>query len=426
MMGSGKKKLRRRQIRRFGIILCTLCAACLLQFALPGALSSLFAAESVAKDTHLTGDMRQTRFVTILSKQVKFGIRTLDDPYRVIIDMSDVKLNLPAGSGKIGKGLVTGYRYGRVEPFGVRIILDVKTPVIVKKASIWPAKDGRLPRLVVELTATDRKTFLAKQRARAKSRNAALKKTRRSSGLSSKKSKSHRGKRIIVIDPGHGGIDPGAISKKGLKEKNVVFAFSKVLRDKLKKTGRYEVVMTRTVDSYIPLRKRVELGRHKGADLFISIHADSLGGKYASRVSGATVYTLSERASDEEAKDLAAKQNRSDIIAGVALPAESDDVSNILIDLAQRETNNLSIGFADALLANMSGKTKFSKKSRRFAGFRVLKAPDVPSVLLELGYMSNGDDVKRLQSTTWRKKVAAAVAKAVDTYFSKRLVRNPY
>jgi len=129
MMGSGKMKLRRRQTRRLGKILYALCAACLLQFVLPGAVSSLFAAESVARDTHLAGDMRQTRFVTILSKQVKFGVRTLADPYRVIIDMSDVKLNLPAGSGKTGKGLVSGYRYGRVEPFGVRIILDVKNPV---------------------------------------------------------------------------------------------------------------------------------------------------------------------------------------------------------------------------------------------------------------------------------------------------------
>ena len=206
----------------------------------------------------------------------------------------------------------------------------------------------------------------------------------------------------------------------------MVLTFSKLLRDTLKKTGRYNVIMTRSVDSYIPLRKRVNLGRRKGADLFISIHADALPGKYANRVSGATVYTLSEEASDEEAKDLAAKENRSDIIAGVALPLRSDDVTNILIDLAQRETNNLSIGFADTLLASMSGKTKITKKSRRYAGFRVLKAPDVPSVLVELGYMSNRSDVKRFKSSAWRKKVVSAIARAVDSYFAKRLVGNPY
>lgn len=411
------------QVRYFAILFCALCP---LVLATPSAVSSVLAAESVARDAHLSGDKKHTRFVTVLSKHVKFGVRTLADPYRVIIDMSDVKLNLPAGSGKKGKGLVNGFRYGRVEPHGVRIILDVKAPVIVEKAVIWPAADGYSPRLVVELSRTDHKTFSAKQRARAKKRTAALKKTSKASRPAAKTSKPRRSKPVIVIDPGHGGIDPGAISREGLKEKNMVFAFSKILRDKLKKTGRYEVVMTRSVDSYVALRKRVELGRSKEADLFISIHADSLPRRYANRVSGATVYTLSEKASDEEAKDLAAKENRSDIIAGVALPEKSDDVTNILIDLAQRETNNLSVGFADALLASLSGKTKFSKKSRRYAGFRVLKAPDVPSVLLELGYMSNSNDVKRLKSTVWRNKVAVAVAGAVETYLAKRTVSNPY
>ena len=426
MVRLGKMNFRVRHARQISCIATAFCALCFLLLAWSGAVSSALSAESVAKDAHLSGDKQHTRFVTILSKQVKFGVRTLSDPYRVIIDMSDVKLNLPSGSGKKGRGLVTGYRYGRVEPHGVRIILDVDAPVKVDKAVILPAAGGYSPRLVVELTRTDRKTFIANQRASAKLRTAALKNTRNASRPAAKKRKSRRSKRVIVIDPGHGGIDPGAISKKGLKEKDMVFAFSKVLRDKLMKTGRYEVVMTRSVDSYIALRKRVDLGRRKGADLFISIHADSLAGRYANKVSGATVYTLSEQASDEEAKDLAAKENRSDIIAGIALPAQSDDVTNILIDLAQRETNNLSIGFADALLASMSGKIKFSKKSRRYAGFRVLKAPDVPSVLLELGYMSNRNDVKRFKSPAWRNKVAAAVAVAVDSYFTKRTARNPY
>lgn len=411
---------------RIGLIASALCAVCFLQLAALGSVTSLLAAESVAKDTRLGGDEQHTRFVTVLSKQVKFAVRTLADPYRVVIDMSDVKLNLPAGRGKKGRGLVTGYRYGRVEPHGVRIILDVKAPVLVDSASIWPAANGQPPRLVVELTRTDRKTFLANQRAGRKSRTAALKKTQRASRPATKRRKSRSAKPVIVIDPGHGGIDPGAIAKAGLKEKDVVFSFSKVLQAKLKQTGRYDVVLTRSVDSYISLRKRVDLGRRKGADLFISIHADSLPGKYANSVSGATVYTLSERASDEEAKDLAAKENRSDIIAGVALPAQSDDVTNILIDLAQRETNNLSIGFADILLASMSGKTKIRKKSRRAAGFRVLKAPDVPSVLVELGYMSNRADVKRFKSTAWHNKVAGAIAWAVDSYFVKRTARNPY
>ena len=408
-----------------------LCLACLLQVWLPGTVSNLRADESIAKDARLGGDTQRTRFVTVLSKKVKFAIRTLANPYRVVIDLSDVKLNLPSGRGKESRGLVKGYRYGRVEPYGVRIILDVKAPVLVDKASIWPARDGNPPRLVVELTKTDSETFLVKQRARMNSLAAARRTAKGGkSGAPSlskpKRRKSVKAKRVIVIDPGHGGIDPGAVSKDGLKEKDMVFAFSRALRDKLKKSGRYQVIMTRSVDSYVPLRKRVDIGRHKSADLFISVHADSLSGRYANSVAGATVYTLSEQASDEEAKALAAKENRSDIIAGVELPSDSNDVTNILIDLAQRETKNLSIGFADTLLASLSGKTKIRKKGRRYAGFRVLKAPDVPSVLIELGYMTHPEDVKRLKSSAWRGKVAGAVASAVDTYFVKRTARNPF
>ncbi len=417
----------RRWIRAAVVLLL----ACLLHIWPPGGAPSLRADDSIAKDARLGGDAERTRFVTVLSKRVKFAIRTLADPYRVIIDLSDVKLNLPKGRGKESKGLVKGYRYGRVEPYGVRIILDVKAPVLVDKASIWPARDGNPPRLVVELTKTSRNIFLVKQREHMNSR-AAARRTAKGGNSGAlpfskpKRKKSRNARRVIVIDPGHGGIDPGAVSKAGLKEKDMVFAFSKALRDKLKKSGRYEVLMTRSVDSYVPLRKRVDIGRRKSADLFISVHADSLPGRYAKSVAGATVYTLSEEASDEEAKALAAKENRSDIIAGVELPSQSSDVTNILIDLAQRETKNLSIGFADTLLDSLSGKTKIRKKGRRYAGFRVLKAPDVPSVLIELGYMTHPEDVKRLKSSAWRSKVAGAVAKAVDTYFSKRTARNPY
>ncbi len=409
--------------------LIVLCLACVLQLSLPAGATKVFAAGSVANDARLGGDANRTRFVTVLSKKVKFGIRTLANPYRVIIDLSDVKLNFPSGRGSKGRGLVKGYRYGRVEPHGVRIILDVKEPVLVDKASIWPASNGNPPRLVVELVKTDRKIFLSKQAART--RQAASARPRNGGSGSPavhapKRRKSANAKRVIVIDPGHGGIDPGAISRSGLKEKDIVLAFSKTLQTKLKASGRYQVVMTRTQDGYIPLRKRVEIGRHKGADLFISVHADALPGRNARKVTGAAVYTLSEDASDEEAKALAAKENRSDIIAGVELPSESNDVTNILIDLAQRETKNLSISFADTLLTGLAGKTSVRKKARRFAGFRVLKAPDVPSVLLELGYVTNSVDAKRLQSSAWRNKVAEAVAKAVDTYFSRQLARKPF
>jgi N-acetylmuramoyl-L-alanine amidase len=411
-------------LRLFAALTLAIALSDLLAFA---QTSSHAAQDPVAKDARLGGDATRTRFVTDLSKEVRFAVRTLADPYRVIIDLSDVQLSFPTGRGKEGRGLVKGYRYGRVEPFGVRIILDVNAPVLIDKASIWKTRDGHPPRLVVELVRTDRKTFLASQRQQLAARS---KNSDRRSGLSlpqpPKKKKALGARHVIVIDPGHGGIDPGAHAKSGLKEKDVVFQFSQILRKRLEKTGHYEVKLTRSSDTYIPLRKRVDIAREISADLFVSVHADALPGKYADQVSGATVYSLSEKASDDEAKVLAAKENKSDIIAGVEIPVESDDVANILIDLALRETKNLSISFAETLLDNLHGKTKLSKRSRKYAGFRVLKAPDVPSVLLELGYMTNAEDVRRLQSAAWKEKIADAMVRAIDAYFAKQTARNPY
>jgi len=384
----------------------------------------VLANESIARDAQLGGNAERTRFVTVLSKKVRFGIRTLADPYRVIVDLSDVKLELPSGRGKESRGLVSGYRYGRVEPHGVRIILDVNAPVFVDKAEIRDASDGQPPRLVVELVRTSRKSFLADQRKQLAALRRSAPPVNRAQKARPKRSKNS--KKIVVIDPGHGGIDPGAVSKSGLKEKDIVFAFSKSLRDTLHKTGKYDVILTRKVDSYIPLRKRVDIARDLGADLFLSVHADSLPGRYAKTVSGATVYTLSEKASDDEAKVLAAAENKSDIIAGIDLPPESNDVTNILIDLAQRETKNLSISFAGILVKSLEGHTKLSKKNHKFAGFRVLKAPDVASVLLELGYMTNPADVRRLQSSSWRAKVSGAIRRAIDAYFAQKTAHNPY
>lgn len=405
-----------------GILACVVAMAGMFACA-----PAVRAGESVAKDARLGGDARRTRFVTVLSKKVRFGIRTLADPYRVVIDLSDVRLDLPKGRGEEARGLVKGYRYGRVEPYGVRIILDVDGPVRVDKASIWDRAGDNPPRLVVDLVKTTRKAFLEKQREELASARRAhdREKARDDRRLPVQKRRSDA-RKVIVIDPGHGGIDPGAVSKSGLKEKEIVFAFSKQLEKHLKSEGRYDVVMTRTVDTYITLRKRVDIARHVAADLFISIHADSLPGRYANSVSGATVYTLSEEASDDEAKELAAKENKSDIIAGVALPPESDDVANILIDLAQRETKNLSISFAGTLIDSLSGTTKLTKKYRKSAGFRVLKAPDVPSVLLELGYMTNASDVRRMQSKAWRAKIAKVISRSIDAYFAKKTAHNPY
>jgi N-acetylmuramoyl-L-alanine amidase len=224
-----------------------------------------------------------------------------------------------------------------------------------------------------------------------------------------------------MIDPGHGGVDPGAMSRSGVWEKNIVLAFARELRRGLLATGQFRVLMTRDRDVFVRLRNRIAIARRAGADLFISVHADSIRN---SRVRGTSVYTLSERASDKEADTLAHKENKSDLIAGVDLKKQSDDVVNILIDLAQRETMNESAVFARKLVNELGKTRKMLRNTHRFAGFAVLKAPDIPSVLVELGYLSNRSDERLLTNPKKRRSLARAMARAVQEYFERQQALN--
>jgi N-acetylmuramoyl-L-alanine amidase len=374
--------------------------------------------EAVAKDARLAGDHGRTRFIADLSKKVDVSVFSLADPYRVIVDLPEVNFQMPAGLGTEKRGLVTGYRYGLFAPGKSRIVIDMNGPFLVDKAFVLDARSDQPARLVVDLVPTDRMTFLAKLRD-AKSPVVGSIPQPKLAAL------ANAAKPVIVLDPGHGGIDPGTASGDGTTEKEVVLAFAKTLRQKLEAMGDYQVYLTREDDTFLALRERVEFAQSKGANLFVSIHADSFP-KHTSEASGATVYTLSEQASDDEAKELAAKENFSDAIAGVELPSDRDEVvANILIDLAQRETQNRSIVFAKSVVGEMSA-SELHQKSSKSAGFRVLKSPDVPSVLLELGFLSNPDDEKRLTSEDWRAAMAAKVGAAIDSYFAKRVARMPF
>ena len=218
----------------------------------------------------------------------------------------------------------------------------------------------------------------------------------------------------IVLDPGHGGKDPGAIGAHGTMEKDVNLQMAKQLKAVLEATGRYKVVLTRTDDRLLPLRQRIDLARAANADLFISLHADH---NERAEVRGASVYTLSETASDAEAAEVAARENKDGVITGVDLTTQSPIVSSILIDLAQRETKNLSARFASLLTDQLAERTLVLPDSHRFAGFVVLKALDMPSVLIELGYLSNVDDEAALSSKRHRRIVAKAIRDAIDGYF---------
>ena len=368
---------------------------------------------AVAKDARLAGDRGRTRFIADLSKKVDVSVFSLADPYRVIVDLPEVNFQMPAGLGTEKRGLVTGYRYGLFAPGKSRIVIDMSGPFLVDKAFVLDATSDQPARLVVDLVPTDRMTFFAKLRD-AKSPAVGSIPEPKPAVL------ANAAKPVIVLDPGHGGIDPGTASADGTTEKEVVLAFAKTLRQKLEAKGDYQVYLTREDDTFLALRERVEFAQSKGANLFVSIHADSFP-KHTTEASGATVYTLSEQASDDEAKELAAKENFSDAIAGVELPSDRDEVvANILIDLAQRETQNRSIVFAKSVVGEMTA-SELHQKSSKSAGF-----PDVPSVLLELGFLSNPDDEKRLTSENWRAAMAEKVGAAIDSYFAKRVARMPF
>ena len=401
-------------IPAWAVLLAILCVGA--GFSIPQAEAR--PREAVAKDARLAGDRGRTRFIADLSKKVDVNVFSLADPYRVIVYLPEVNFQMPPGLGSEKRGLVTGYRYGLFAPGKSRIVIDVSGPFLVDKAFVLEARADQPARLVVDLVATDRTTFLAKLRAARIPVVGSIPKLK-------PQVQATAAKPVVILDPGHGGIDPGTASANGVTEKEVVLAFAKTLRQKLEAKGDFQVYLTREGDTFLALRERVEFAQSKGANLFVSIHADSFP-KHANEASGATVYTLSERASDDEAKELAAKENFSDAIAGVELPTDRDEVvANILIDLAQRETQNRSIVFARSVVGEMSA-AELHRKSLKSAGFRVLKSPDVPSVLLELGFLSNPDDEKRLTSETWRAAMAEKVGAAIDAYFAKRVARMPF
>jgi N-acetylmuramoyl-L-alanine amidase len=371
--------------------------------------------EVVATDLRIGGDDKQTRFVVDLNRKIDLAAFTLADPYRVVVDLPQVNFKLSAKAGTQSRGLVKAYRYGLIMQGGSRIVLDTKGPVRIEKAFVLDAAEGQPARLVLDLAAIDRAAFM---------RNISLQ-TRPAQNTVAKPNeqpvKADGDTRpLVVVDPGHGGIDNGTKGSGGELEKDIVLAFSQVLREKLENGGKYRVAVTRTDDSFIPLSERVRFARTRGAALFISIHADALPRKEG-LAEGATVYTLSETASDAEAARLAEAENKADVIAGVDLTTEPNDVANILVDLAQRETKTFSMQFARTVVDELKSAARMHKHPMKSAGFKVLTAPDVPSVLIELGYMSTKDDLKQLNSPAWRVRTAQAVVKAVEAYFTPRV-----
>jgi N-acetylmuramoyl-L-alanine amidase len=373
----------------------------------------------------LAGDSSRTSFRLDLSAGVTAEIFTLANPYRVIVDLPDVSFHLPNGTGLEGRGLVKAFRYGLFAERKARVVLDTLGPVRIERAAMTAAQKGDGVVFTFDIVTTAPESFglgtgaekLEKQRSEAPL-------PPDDPGAKPKRT----GKPVIMIDAGHGGIDAGAVSASNILEKNIVLAVAKELSRQLAATGRYDIRMSRTSDVFVSLDRRLKLTAASGADLFISLHADSLAEPAAAQtIRGATIYTLSERASDEQARRMAEKENASDLVAGLDAGdgGKDDEVKSILVDLLRRETANFSADFSNALVRKLKKKVALSRDPQRSAAFKVLKQTNSPSVLVELGYLSHPDDEKLLSSPSWHKQVAASITAAVDDYFSKRTASSP-
>jgi N-acetylmuramoyl-L-alanine amidase len=383
----------------------------------PAAEPPARAATSEATAVDVLGDRSETLIQLTLTRGVTAEVYTLANPYRVIVDLPGVAFKLPSDAGRDARGLVSAFRYGQFDEGKARMVLDTSGPVNITKAAMTKARSGPGVVLTIELNPTDTAAFGdgtgGGRQPEAHSE---------SEPQPSPPPQAAVGKPVIVIDPGHGGIDPGAVGAGNLLEKNLVLSVAKKLQEQLERSGRYQIVMTRTRDVFLSLNERLKISRKSQADLFISIHADSIEQIYAQSIKGATVYTLSERASDAEARAIAEKENASDLVAGldVGKGEDNDDVKNILIDLMKRETANFSAEFSRTLVRSLKSKVSLSRDPERAAAFKVLRQTHAPSVLVELGYVSNPDESRQMQSAAWQDKVAKSIASAIDVYFSKR------
>jgi N-acetylmuramoyl-L-alanine amidase len=381
-------------------------------FVMAAAAAPLVAANEasppVAVGARLVQDASDAKLVFDLSQPVEARIFALTSPDRIVVDLPEINFQLDPSIGHVSAArdasLVKDFRFGLLAPGKSRIVIDLVRQACPSEVTAKPIVDGALAaRLTVELKPCDAAAFEALGRASA------------ASNLSTSAAPPAKPP-VIVLDPGHGGADGGARGIGGAQEKTLVLEFCSELRRQLEATRRYAIVMTRDGDQYVDLDDRVRIARAANASLFMSIHADILN--EAAGVSGSTVYTAADRASDAEAARIAARENAADRAGGSEMRPADPDVADILFDLKRRETRAYAHTFSRGLVENLQGATKLNHKPERSAGFVVLKAPEFPSVLIELGYLSNAQDVKALYSPEWRATTAAAIVKSIDAFFA--------
>lgn len=366
---------------------------------------------AIATDLHISTAGQVTQIQIDLTAEVIFDAVASDTRNSVVVTAKGLEFSLPTGAGKKGKGLIDRVRYGKNPDGQSEIAIDTKGPVTIRKSYLAVAKSSKRVRMTIVLARKSADLAPPLEQPSSPETTGSLPTVTPSLPVA----KSGR-KPLIVIDPGHGGIDPGAISSAGTKEKDVVLAFAKALQSALLTSGNFDVALTRDDDSFLTLQARVDATRAKKADLFIAVHADTLSNH---SVRGTTLYVLSDKASDAEAEALAQKENRADAIAGIDAQQQSSSIVDVLVNLTQRESKNRAAMFAEAAVKKLKSTTSFTGQPLRSAGFVVLKAPDVPSVLVELGYLSNVQDEKKLNAGEWRNNMANAFAAAISDHFSR-------
>lgn len=362
----------------------------------------------------LAGDEARMRFVLQFDTEPDPKWFLLRGPHRLVIDLPDTGLALDAADLK-PRGLISGVRYGNIEAGVSRLILTAKGPFELERVDVLANETSPGYRMVVDMVASSEAAFDAALVLQAETTGSTT--TAKTDRVG--KAAPREGKRFtVVLDPGHGGIDGGAEGVNGTVEKSITLSFARELKAALEESGPYDVYMTRDKDVFLRLDERVRIARSHEADLLISIHADTIRLKY---IRGATVYTVSDKASDAEAEATADRENLSDQLAGIEIVEENQQVADILVDLIRRETHSFSMRFARSLVGELSDSIEMINNPHRSAGFRVLKAPDVPSVLVELGYLSNPQDEQQLLNHEWRKKAVGSISKAVGVFAQAKL-----
>ena len=394
-------------IGRLRALMASAACIAILGGALIGSSGRAWSADAVVTDVRVGEHEGSTRLVFDLDREVTFKIFILPNPDRVVIDLPEVGWRLPTKPLPVNIGILNKLRYGLFKPGVSRVVLDVKSVPSVKRSFLLKPGQSDGYRLVVDLGADP---AVVATNGTAVQKIAYVPPPKKPVVIPKTPAK-----KIIVIDPGHGGVDPGTIGVNGIYEKHITLAMARELKKQLEQSGKFKVVLTRSRDIFVKLRSRVEFARDAGADLFVSVHADAIQNR---KTRGLSVYTLSETASDKEAAALAEQENKADLIAGVHATENTPEITGILIDLTRRETMNQSARFATGMVKELRRQTRVLRNTHRFAGFAVLKAPDVPSILIELGFLSNHADEKALRSAVHRRKLAKGMVQAITGYFS--------